>query len=139
MKSWISSLIILAVMPCAQAQEIVAETLVQSTSSWNGDALPAYPKGQPEVSILKFTIPAGATLPDHMHSAINAGIMLSGKLTVISEDGDELHLEAGDTLVELVNKYHKGQNDGDDPVVIVVFYAGIEGEEFTHKASADSH
>ena len=120
-------------------QKIVAETLVRSTVSWNGDALPAYPEGTPEISILKFTIPAGATLPDHLHTAINAGILLSGALTVVSEDQDELHLKPGDTLIELVNKYHQGRSTGDEPAVIVVFYAGIEGEEFTHIKNGESH
>lgn len=123
----------------APAQKIVVETLVRSTSSWNGDALPAYAEGTPEISILKFTIPAGATLPSHLHTAINAGILLSGALTVVSEDQDELHLKPGDTLIELVNKYHQGRSTGDEPAVIVVFYAGIEGEEFTHLKDADSH
>ena len=125
--------------PQEQAQKIVAETLLQSTLSWNGDPLPAYPEGTPEVSILKFTIPAGATLPSHLHTVINAGILLSGNLTVVSEDQDELHLKPGDTLIELVNKYHQGRNTGDEPAVIVVFYAGIEGQEFTHIKNGDSH
>lgn len=123
----------------AQPQEILAETLLRSTSSWNGAALPAYPKGTPEISILKFTIPAGATLPSHLHTVINAGILLSGSLSVVSEDQEELLLEPGDTLIELVDKYHQGRSIGDEPAVIVVFYAGIEGEAFTHIKNADSH
>jgi quercetin dioxygenase-like cupin family protein len=122
-----------------QPQEIVAETLLRSTSSWNGDALPAYPEGTPEITILRFTIPPGVTLPSHLHTVINAGILLSGSLTVVSEDQEELNLKAGDTLVELVNKYHQGRNTGDEPAVIVVFYAGIEGQEVTHLKSGDRH
>ena len=141
MKKRIFAIIALVILASsqAQAQDIVAETLVQSTKSWNGDALPGYPSGTPEISILKFTIPAGATLPSHMHSVINAGILLSGNLTVISEDQEELHLKPGDTLIELVDKFHKGQNTGEEAAVIVVFYAGIEGEKFTHIADGDSH
>jgi len=122
-----------------QAQDIVAEELARSTSSWNGDALPAYPDGTPEVTILKFTIPVGATLPSHMHSAINAGILLSGNLVVTSEDNDVLNLKPGDTLVELVDKYHEGKNVGNEPAVIVVFYAGVEGEAFTHISDGGNH
>jgi len=128
-----------APIPASVPAKIVAETLVRSTSSWNGDALPAYPEGTPEISILKFTIPPGATLPSHLHTAINAGVLLSGALTVVSEDQDVLHLKPGDTLIELVNKYHEGRSTGDEPAVIVVFYAGIEGEEFTHLKNGDSH
>ncbi len=120
MKKLIFATVILMMMVSAQAQaqpqlqapaqEIVAETLMRSTTSWNGDALPAYPEGTPEISILKFTIPAGATLPSHLHTVINAGILLSGSLTVVSEDQDELHLKPGDTLIGIVGVRVKCQS-----------------------------
>ena len=141
MKKLISAMALLTILASTnmQAQDIVAEELARSTSSWNGDALPAYPDGTPEVTILKFTIPVGATLPSHMHSAINAGILLSGNLVVTSEDNDVLNLKPGDTLVELVDKYHEGKNVGNEPAVIVVFYAGVEGEAFTHISDGGNH
>lgn len=65
MKSLIFGMVILMMLASTQiqAEEIVAEQLIQSSSSWNGDTLPAYPEGQPEVSILKFTIATGAAPP----------------------------------------------------------------------------
>ena len=37
-------------------------TLAETIQSWNGDTLPAYPEGQPKVTILKITIPPKSKL-----------------------------------------------------------------------------
>ena len=103
---------------------IVAKELVKTTRSWNGNLLPMYPQSQPEITIRRITIPAGARLETHSHPVINAGVLLSGQLTVVTEDGKTLNLNAGDPIVELVNTQHYGINQGTVPAEIVVFYAG---------------
>ncbi|AUN95989.1 cupin domain-containing protein [Pseudazoarcus pumilus] len=113
--------------PQLEASKIEAKVLTRTTQSWDGSALPTYPRAQPEISIMRYRIPAGAALPMHKHPVINAGVLLAGELTVISEDGDTLHMKAGDTIVELVDKWHYGRNEGDTTAEIVVFYAGIGG------------
>jgi quercetin dioxygenase-like cupin family protein len=111
----------------------VSDVVVKSTRSWDGSQLPKYPEGQPEVTILKITIPAGAKIPLHQHPYINAGVLIKGELTVLTQTGDKLIMTAGDQIVEVVNKWHKGQNSGDIPAEIIVFYAGIEGQPITVK------
>ena len=111
--------------------EIKVETLAKTTKSWNGATLPHYGKGQPEVTILKITIPPHTKLAWHQHPVINAGILLKGHLTVKSDKNDVLNLKAGDSIVELVGTYHYGVNDYDEPAVIVVFYAGEKGKAIT--------
>lgn len=106
-------------------------TLAKTTTSWDGNTLPAYPEGQPEVTILKVIIPAGEKLSLHKHPVINAGIMLKGELTIHKENGDTFHINEGDAIVEVVETWHYGQNDGDTPAEIVVFYVGIEGDPIT--------
>jgi quercetin dioxygenase-like cupin family protein len=129
--------LVLSLLVCtAQARDsngIHTDTLARATTSWNGAALPAYPQGTPEITILKYTIPPHTALPWHEHPYINAGVLLSGTLTVESQDGQTLHLAAGDSLIELVNTWHHGINDGDEPAVILVFYAGIEDTPVTVK------
>jgi len=102
----------------------VGKDLVKTTKSWDGECLPAYPPGQPEITIRRISVPAGARMETHRHPVINAGILLSGKLTVVTTDGKTLHLKAGDPIVELVNTLHYGINEGKVPADIVVFYAG---------------
>jgi quercetin dioxygenase-like cupin family protein len=63
----------------------------------------------------------------HKHPVINAGVVLEGKLTVIAKDGKRLTLNPGDSIVELVNKWHYGINQGSEPVKLIMFYAGEVG------------
>jgi len=105
--------------------------LIESSVSWNGDSLPAYPVGKPKVTILQITIPPQTALKVHQHPVINAGVLLKGALTVISEKNDTLHLKAGDPIIELVNVWHYGKNESNEPAEIMVFYAGVDGTPIT--------
>jgi quercetin dioxygenase-like cupin family protein len=110
--------------PQVKEDSIAAQQLVKTTRSWDGKLLPAYPPGQPEVTIRRIILPAGARLETHSHPVINAGLLVSGQLTVINADGKTLHLKAGDPIVELVNTLHYGINEGRVPAEIVIVYAG---------------
>jgi quercetin dioxygenase-like cupin family protein len=112
---------------------VVVEQLAKSSSSWDGKSLPVYPQGQPEVTILRIKIPAGAKLEIHNHPVINAGVLLAGELTVVTEDNKTLHLKAGDSIVEVVNKAHYGKNEGNQTAEIIVFYAGEVNKPITVK------
>jgi len=107
----------------SEASTVVKE-LVKTTQSWDGEFLPAYAQGQPEITILRISIPAGTRLDTHRHPVINAGVLISGQLTVVTTGGKTLHLKAGDPIVEVVNTLHYGINQGTIPAEIVVFYAG---------------
>jgi quercetin dioxygenase-like cupin family protein len=112
---------------------IQVDVLAKTSFSWDGSHLPDYAKGTPEVTILRIKIPPGGQLPLHEHPVINAGVLLSGELTVFTEDDKTLHLKAGDATVEVVNKWHYGKNEGDKTAEIVVFYAGVVDTPITIK------
>lgn len=112
---------------------VKVEVLAKTSSSWDGETLPDFAKGKPEITILRITIPPKALLPLHKHPVINAGLLLRGELTVVTEDKKTLHLKAGDSIVEVVNKWHYGKNEGNEPAEIIVFYAGIQGTPITIK------
>ena len=111
------------------------ELIAESYLSWNGDSLPAYPSGKPKISIVKATIPPHSELPHHYHPVINAGVLLKGQLTVVDVKGNVLEMKAGDPIIEVVNTIHYGKNNGDEPVEILIFYAGAEGMEIVVKES----
>ncbi len=98
--------------------------LAETSKSWNGDELPKYPDGSPKITILKITIPPHSKLKVHKHLVINAGVLLKGELTVVDEHDNTLLLKTGDTIVELVNTWHYGENKSNKPAEIIVFYAG---------------
>lgn len=105
-------------------EKITVTKLISSTNSWDGAVLPAYPTQQPNITILRIRIPPGARLHTHRHPVINAGVLISGELTVKIPSGPTLHLVAGDPIIEVVNTLHYGVNEGKTPAEIIVFYAG---------------
>ncbi len=110
---------------------VVVTKLVQSTQSWDGKRLPAYPTTQPELTILRISITPGARLPLHFHPVINAGVLLTGQLKIQTASGETLHLKAGDPIIEIVNSVHYGINDGAVPAEIIVVYAGTVDQPIT--------
>ncbi|MHA7130628.1 cupin domain-containing protein [Algoriphagus namhaensis] len=118
------SILLLACQTKPAIEEIKVEKLAESSLSWNGDSLPPYPQGQPKITILKVSIPPNQQLEMHEHLVINAGVLLKGEVTVISEMGDSLRLKAGDPIIEMVNTFHYGINEGDEVAEIIVVYAG---------------
>jgi quercetin dioxygenase-like cupin family protein len=126
--------LVLFLSSTVSAEEINAvatEVLAKSSLSWDGKPLPDYATGKPEITILRIKIPAGAKLPLHKHPVINAGVLISGELTVVTEENKVLNLKAGQALVEVVNTAHYGKNEGVEPAEIIVFYAGTAGAPIT--------
>lgn len=107
--------------------EIKVIQILKATKQWDGSQLPPYPSKNPEITILSYEIPPGIRLPMHKHPVINAGVVLQGKLTVITKDGKQLTLNSGDSIVELVNKWHYGINQDTVPVKLIMFYVGEVG------------
>ena len=63
--------------PIALAAEAVkVETLLQTSQSWDGTPYQAYSGGQPEPTLVKFSIPAHTTLAWHTHAVVNVGYVL---------------------------------------------------------------
>ena len=124
-------------MSGAQAADapVHSELLLQTTQSWDGVRYPPYPAGQPEVSIVRWRIDPHRTLDWHAHPSINVAYVLSGQLTVTRENGQSMTVGPGMALAETVNTLHKGQS-GDEPVDLIVFYAGVPGTPLTVKAPA---
>lgn len=83
------------------------ETLLRSSTAWNGNPYERYPEGRPELTVLRITIPPHTTLPWHTHPVPNAGYLLSGELLVeAADDGGQIRLKAGDALAEIVDGAH---------------------------------
>jgi quercetin dioxygenase-like cupin family protein len=111
----------------ADAPAVSSEVLLKSEGSWDGTAYVRYPDGPPELTILKITIPPNTDLPWHQHPMPNAAYVVSGELTVERRDGGQVkQIKSGDVLPEMVNATHRGRT-GDNPVVLIVFYAGTKG------------
>ena len=109
------------------------ETLAQTTTSWDGTPYKAYPTGQPQLSVLKVTLAPHTTMKWHTHPVPNAGYVLSGEITAETKDGAKKHFIAGQVIPETVDIVHRGVT-GDQPVVLIVFYAGTPGMPLSQPA-----
>jgi quercetin dioxygenase-like cupin family protein len=102
-------------------------TMLKSGESWDGAKLPAYPAGEPEIQLLKITIPPKMKLPMHYHPVINTGVVMKGTLRITTADGKARIFKEGEAFNELVNTNHFGENMGDEPAVLYVYYVSEKG------------
>ena len=128
MKSLIGCLVLFAsLLNLAHADDehpgVVTDLLIRSGSDWTGSALPSYLADAPQIAVMKFTIPPQTALPIHKHPAINAAYVVDGEITVVQEGGIQRSFKKGEVIIEMVDKWHHGINQGSVPVELVVFYA----------------
>jgi quercetin dioxygenase-like cupin family protein len=126
----------------AREPQTEVQQLLQTTQAWDGTAYQAYPKGQPQVTVLRIKIPAHTALHWHYHPVISAGYVVSGELTVEKQGTNEhVTVHAGQALTETVSTIHRGFTT-DQPVELIVFYAGEAGTPITvdkEKTTASTH
>ena len=104
------------------------QVLLQADQSWNGKPYTQYPKGRPELTMLKVTLAAHTVLPWHTHPMPNACYVLSGTLTLHDKaSGKTKVVHQGEAFAESVDDVHRGEA-GDEPVVLLITYAGTPGE-----------
>jgi quercetin dioxygenase-like cupin family protein len=103
------------------------EILLQADHSWNGKPYTQYPKGRPELTMLKLTIAPHTKLPWHTHPFPNAAYVLSGSLTLHDKaSGKTRVVHQGEAFAESVDDIHRGET-GDEPVVLLITYSGTPG------------
>jgi hypothetical protein len=66
----------------AREPQIEVEQILQTTQSWDGQNYQGYPTGQPQLTVLRITIPPNTSLHWHQHPVISVGYVLSGHLTI---------------------------------------------------------
>ena len=103
------------------------EQLLKTDKTWDGATYAPYPAGQPELTVLKITIPAKTALNWHSHPMPNIVYVVSGELRIETRDGKHTTtVQAGQVLPEVINTVHRGVST-DKPVELIVFYAGSPG------------
>jgi quercetin dioxygenase-like cupin family protein len=118
---------------------VKAEVLVKSSQSWNGTPYQRYPDGQPEITVLRLTIPRHTTLPWHTHPMPNASYVVSGQLTVEDRASGKKHVvKAGEAFNEQVGTEHRGMTD-DEPCTVIVTYSGTQGMPISIPAPGEKH
>ena len=112
---------------CEMLKQVETTELFRTSRSWDGAALPDYPKGRPELVAVKYVIPQGRKLGWHHHDAMNHGVLVQGELTIVAVDGTEKVVHEDEAIVEMVGTVHHGENRGSKPVVLYMFYLSQKG------------
>ena len=104
------------------APKVVSTELIRTSQSWDGVELPDYFEGRPELVAVKYVFPAGQKLGWHHHVAMNYGVLVQGELTIIGLDGKTKVVHEGEAVVEMVGTVHHGENRGNKPAILYMFY-----------------
>ena len=108
-------------------KSIQKEILLQTTKTWDNANYQKLEIEKPEITVLKINIGVGQKLPMHKHDMINVAYIIQGTLTVTTDKGEQITIHKGESLPEIVGKYHYGENTGKEPVEMIVFYIGDKG------------
>ena len=101
--------------------------LLRTDEAWNGDKLPDYLIGKPEVVINKVLIPAKTNLSWHHHDVMSYAYVAKGEINLVIKDGKEKNFKEGDVFCELVGVIHRGENRSDKDCELIVFYPSKVG------------
>ncbi|WP_425373781.1 cupin domain-containing protein [Phyllobacterium salinisoli] len=111
-----------------QHKDVTVTPVLKSDQTITGQPI-NLPKGDVQVSVSKYEIAPGATLPVHKHLYPRYAYVLEGTLRVSNEDtGKNQVFKAGDFIIESINQWHKGANIGSDPVKLLVIDQVKKGE-----------
>ena len=111
-----------------EGAKVQSVELLKTSQSWDGAELPDYLVGEPELRVLKVILPPHHSLPKHHHDVMSYGVVTKGQLTLVREsDGKEKTVKQGEAVVETVGTVHHGENRGDEPAEVYVFYLSQKG------------
>lgn len=88
-----------------------------------------YPKGVAKIKSMLATMAPGQTTGWHKHGVPTYGYILEGQITVDYGDAGKTTYHAGDGVLEAMDHWHDGVNDGDVPARVVVVFMGAEGAQ----------
>ena len=117
-----------AIARAQYANGIVVEKLLTTDTTAVGQKI-MYPCfGEPEVTMLKITIPPGKSTGWHKHSFPVFSYIIQGTLTVELENHRVIQCKENTTYAEMVNTYHNGSNREDSDLVVIAIYLGVKRE-----------
>lgn len=120
--------------PASEYSSAVSTTLLLRTTTDVAGTPLVYPAGTAEATGVLVELPPGAETGWHRHTAPCFAYILSGEIAVTQQNGPTRTFRAGEAFAELVNLEHNGRTVGDEPVRLVFFAAGTQGQPFTQRS-----
>jgi len=129
-KAFVAVALALLAFPAEALDSAVMVTPVFKTTRTIADQLIQLPQKDVEVVVSMYDIAPGAMLPVHQHHYQRYAYVLSGTLTVTNlESGKDSTFKQGDFVVESLSQWHKGANNGTEPVKLLVIDQIEQGAE----------
>lgn len=98
----------------------IVTPIISTTETAAGQPI-VLPQTDVRVVASRFEIAPGAALPVHKHPYQRYAYVLAGTLEVTDmESGASTTYKAGDFIVEVVDRWHRGKNVGADKVELIV-------------------
>ena len=130
---------VVAFAPRADTQEanneatgkVRAKRIYSATTTNAGQPI-KLPQGDVEVVVWTYDIPAGSKLPVHKHPSQRYAYVLQGTLQVTDvENNRSYEYKPGDLIVEMVDGWHYGANNGRQSVRLLVIDQVEKGQANT--------
>jgi quercetin dioxygenase-like cupin family protein len=100
--------------------KVRAKRIFSGTTTNSGQPI-KLPQGNVEVVVWMYDIPAGSKLAVHKHPYQRYAYVLQGTLQVTDvQNGRSFEYKPGDFIVEMVDGWHYGANNGKVPVRLLV-------------------
>jgi len=127
MKKYFLTLTLLAIISLtarSQYRGLNIKELLRTDTTSIGQKI-TYPDfADPEVTMLKITIPPGKSTGWHKHNIPVFAYVVKGVLTVELEDHQIKKFKEESTFAEVRNTYHNGTNKEDSDLVLIAIYMG---------------
>src|SRR5262245_16831568 len=126
---------ILALASSADTQEatgkVRASRIFSATTTNSGQPI-VLPKSNVEVVVWMYDIPSGSKLPVHKHPFQRYAYVLSGTLQVTDvQNARTFEYKPGDFIIEMVDGWHYGTNNGKEAVRLLVIDQVEKGQANT--------
>ena len=109
-------------------KEILIEQILKTDTTTIGQKI-TYPNfSDNEVTMLKITIPPGASTGWHKHEVPVFAYIVEGSITVEYENHKPVVFTKNSSIAEVKGTFHNGTNKGTDNAVLIAIYLGEKGK-----------
>jgi quercetin dioxygenase-like cupin family protein len=134
MNKYFLTLILLAIISLtarSQYSGLNIKELLRTDTTSIGQKI-TYPDfADPEITMLKITIPPGKSTGWHKHNIPVFAYVVKGILTVELEDHQIKKFKEESTFAEMRDTYHNGTNKEDSDLVLIAIYMGGKGQKLS--------
>lgn len=117
-------------------KEVLIEPVLKTDTTSIGQKIDYPDFKNPEVSMMKVTIPPGKSTGWHKHAFPVFAYVLKGTLTIELEKNKTLEFPANSSFAEVIDTFHNGKNNGKEDVVLIAFFMGEKGKPLSVKKEA---